>query len=103
MTTEEPGKAAGTSGRRVHDRSRREPGGTAPDVGILVTIRSLLPNLAPFEQRVAPTVLYDPCGVAWRTISALAPSCGTSASSVVRLGRAQGLRGHPALRLPSAG
>ena len=103
MTTEESGTAAGTSGRRVHDRSRPEPGGTAPDVGILVTIRSLLPNLAPVEQRVAQTVLDDPAGVAWRSISELARSCGTSATSVVRFCRAIGLRGYPDLRLALAG
>jgi hypothetical protein len=32
---------------------RAEPG---PDTGILVTIRSLLPNLAPVERRVAKQV-----------------------------------------------
>jgi DNA-binding MurR/RpiR family transcriptional regulator len=103
MTTEESGTATGTSGRRVYDRSRTEPGGTAPDVGILVTIRSLLPNLAPVEQRVAQTVLDDPAGVAWRSISELARSCGTSATSVVRFCRAIGLRGYPELRLALAG
>ena len=30
------------------------------DIGILVTIRSLLPNLAPVERRVAQAVLDDP-------------------------------------------
>jgi DNA-binding MurR/RpiR family transcriptional regulator len=75
----------------------------SPDVGILVTIRSLLPNLAPVEQRVAQTVLDDPGGVAWRSISELARSCGTSATSVVRFCRAIGLRGYPELRLALAG
>ncbi|MGH3295500.1 MAG: MurR/RpiR family transcriptional regulator [Trebonia sp.] len=102
MTTEEAGKPAGTPGRR-HDRSRPEPGGTARDVGILVTIRSLLPNLAPVEQRVAQAVLDDPAGVAWWSISELARSCGTSATSVVRFCRAIGLSGYPELRLALAG
>jgi DNA-binding MurR/RpiR family transcriptional regulator len=75
----------------------------SPDVGILVTIRSLLPNLAPVEQRVAQAVLDDPGGVAWRSISELARSCGTSATSVVRFCRAIGLRGYPELRLALAG
>ncbi|HEX3516199.1 MAG TPA: MurR/RpiR family transcriptional regulator, partial [Trebonia sp.] len=103
MSTEEADTAAGTSGRRLHDRSRPEPGGTAQNVGILVTIRSLLPNLAPVEQRVAQAVLDDPGGVAWRSISELARSCGTSATSVVRFCRAIGLRGYPELRLALAG
>jgi DNA-binding MurR/RpiR family transcriptional regulator len=72
-------------------------------VGILITIRSLLPNLAPVEQRVAQAVLDDPGGVAWRSISELAQSCGTSATSVVRFCRAIGLKGYPELRLALAG
>src|SRR5215469_4543694 len=102
MTSEEARVAAGASGRR-RDPSRPDQGGTAPDVGILVTIRSLLPNLAPVEQRVAQAVLDDPGGVAWRSISELARSCGTSATSVVRFCRAIGLRGYPELRLALAG
>jgi DNA-binding MurR/RpiR family transcriptional regulator len=74
-----------------------------PDIGILVTIRSLLPNLAPVERRVAQAVLDDPQGVAWRSISELARTCGTSATSVVRFCRAIGLRGYPDLRLALAG
>ena len=74
-----------------------------PDIGILVTIRSLLPNLAPVERRVARAVLDDPQGVAWRSISELARTCGTSATSVVRFCRAIGLRGYPDLRLALAG
>jgi DNA-binding MurR/RpiR family transcriptional regulator len=73
------------------------------DGGILITIRSLLPNLAPVEQRVAQAVLDDPNGVAWRSISEFARSCGTSATSVVRFCRAVGLRGYPDLRLALAG
>ncbi|MFZ0000948.1 MAG: MurR/RpiR family transcriptional regulator, partial [Trebonia sp.] len=104
MTTEEPDTAPGKSGRRGRASSRPDPGGgTAPDVGVLVTIRSLLPNLAPVERRVAQAVLDDPAGVAWRSISELARSCGTSATSVVRFCRAIGLRGYPELRLALAG
>jgi DNA-binding MurR/RpiR family transcriptional regulator len=81
-------------------QARPEP---RADVGILVTIRSLLPNLAPVERRVAQAVLDDPQGVAWRSISELARACGTSATSVVRFCRAVGLRGYPDLRLALAG
>jgi DNA-binding MurR/RpiR family transcriptional regulator len=79
---------------------RPEPG---PDTGILVTIRSLMPNLAPVERRVAQAVLDDPQGVAWRSISELARACGTSATSVVRFCRSIGVRGYPDLRLALAG
>jgi DNA-binding MurR/RpiR family transcriptional regulator len=41
--------------------------------------------------------------VAWRSISELARTCGTSATSVVRFCRAIGLRGYPDLRLALAG
>ena len=97
---------------RLWRRGKRYPDGVAehrgrpdqgPDVGILVTIRALLPNLAPVERRVAQIVLDDPAGVAWRSISELARSCGTSATSVVRFCRAVGLRGYPELRLALAG
>jgi DNA-binding MurR/RpiR family transcriptional regulator len=84
----------------AEQQARPEQG---PDVGILVTIRSLLPNLAPVERRVAQAVLEDPQGVAWRSISELARACGTSATSVVRFCRAIGLRGYPDLRLALAG
>jgi len=103
MTAEESGTAPGTSGRRRRAASGPDPGGTTRDVGVLVTIRSLLPNLAPVERRVARAVLDDPGGVAWRSISELARSCGTSATSVVRFCRAIGLRGYPELRLALAG
>ena len=84
----------------AEQQARPEPGA---DVGILVTIRSLLPNLAPVERRVAQAVLDDPQGVAWRSISELARACGTSSTSVVRFCRAIGLRGYPDLRLALAG
>jgi DNA-binding MurR/RpiR family transcriptional regulator len=75
----------------------------AGDQGILITIRSLLPNLAPVERRVAQAVLDDPTGVAWLNISELASLCGTSATSVVRFCRAIGMHGYPELRLALAG
>ncbi len=89
--TEQPGH-----GERGH-------GVTPPDAEILIVIRSLLPGLAPVERRVAQAVLDDPAGVAWRSISELAQSCGTSATSVVRFCRAIGLKGYPELRLALAG
>ena len=103
MTAEAVGSGGRTSRRRRRERAGPGQGGPDLDVGILITIRSLLPNLAPVEQRVAQAVLDDPGGVAWRSISELARSCGTSATSVVRFCRAVGLRGYPELRLALAG
>jgi DNA-binding MurR/RpiR family transcriptional regulator len=103
MTAEAVGSGGRTSRRRRRERAGPGQGGPDLDVGILITIRSLLPDLAPVEQRVAQAVLDDPGGVAWRSISELARSCGTSATSVVRFCRAVGLRGYPELRLALAG
>jgi DNA-binding MurR/RpiR family transcriptional regulator len=99
MTADEAGP--GGSKSRASTAGNEAPPG--PDPGILITIRSLLPDLAPVEKRVAQAVLDDPAGVAWRSISELATTCGTSATSVVRFCRAIGLRGYPDLRLALAG
>lgn len=69
---------------------------------VLVTIRSLLPNLAPAERRVAEAALNDPPGTASSTISELARQCSTSETTVLRFCRAIGLDGYPALRLALA-
>ncbi|HKD88878.1 MAG TPA: MurR/RpiR family transcriptional regulator, partial [Streptosporangiaceae bacterium] len=66
------------------------------------TVRALLPNLAPVEQRVARQVLADPFGTAMQAISELAALCDTSATTVVRFCRAIGLRGYPELRIALA-
>lgn len=71
-----------------------------PDV--LVSIRALLPDLAPVERRVAQQVLADPYGTAMQSISELAASCNTSATTVVRFCRAIGMRGYPELRIALA-
>src|SRR5258708_35282818 len=69
---------------------------------VLITIRALLPNLAPVEQRVAQQVMKDPFGTAMQSISELARSCDTSATTIVRFCRAVGLRGYPELRIALA-
>lgn len=69
---------------------------------VLGAVRSLLPQLAPAERRVAQAVLDDPAGVARQTITALARACGTSETTVVRFCRTIGLRGYPGLRLALA-
>ena len=80
------------------------PAAQEPAAGadILVTIRALLPNLAPVEQRVAQQVVKDPFGTAMQSISELARSCDTSGTTVVRFCRALGLRGYPELRIALA-
>jgi len=88
----QPGDAQGS-------QEQPEPG---LDMGILITIRSLLPGLAPVERRVAQVILDDPGGAARQSISELARVCGTSATTVVRFCRAVGLRGYPELRLALA-
>lgn len=67
-----------------------------------VRIRSLVPTLAPAEQRVARRVCQDPAAVAGSTISALAADCRTSVTTVTRFCRAVGFAGYPALRLALA-
>src|SRR5262245_24784504 len=74
----------------------------AAGADILVTIRALLPDLAPVEQRVAQPVVKDPFGTAMQSISELARSCDTSGTTVVRFCRALGLRGYPELRIALA-
>src|SRR5690625_44131 len=68
----------------------------------LVTIRGLLPSLAPAERRVAEAVLAAPGEVAGMSITALARSCSTSETTVVRFCRTTGFSGYPQLRLALA-
>lgn len=95
MSTHKGNEASGAARRPAE----AEPG---MDIGVLITIRALLPNLAPVERRVAQAVLDDPGGAARQSISELSRSCGTSATTVVRFCRAIGLRGYPELRLALA-
>jgi DNA-binding MurR/RpiR family transcriptional regulator len=88
-----PGRARASDGTQAAAR----PG---PDV--LVTIRALLPALAPAERRIAETVLRDPAAAAGRTITALAHACATSETTVIRFARAVGFSGYPELRLALA-
>jgi DNA-binding MurR/RpiR family transcriptional regulator len=93
-----------TTGRAAIVRPRAaEPGAPEHVRDVLVTIRALLPSLAPVERRVAQQVVADPYGTAMQSISELAASCNTSATTVVRFCRAIGLRGYPELRIALAG
>lgn len=80
---------------------------TAEDIrpepaAFLVSLRAVLPSLAPAEQRVGGAVLADPAAAAARTITELARACGTSETTIVRFCRSLGLQGYPALRLSLA-
>lgn len=74
----------------------------APDRGVLVRIRAVLPSLRPAEQRVGEAVLRDPAGTADLSISRLAELCDTSVTTVVRFCRSVGFGGYPELRLALA-
>jgi DNA-binding MurR/RpiR family transcriptional regulator len=83
-------------------RSDTGGSGSRAAADLLVTIRALLPTLAPAEQRIAEAVIADPEGAAGRTITALAQACGTSETTVIRFARAVGFSGYPELRLALA-
>lgn len=73
------------------------PLGTAD--GVLVRLRSRLPEFTGALQRVAEQVLADPAGAARATIVELAERSGTSPATVTRFCRALGFDGYADLRL----
>lgn len=68
----------------------------------LVRIRSLLPELARAEQRVAKVVLDDPGAVAGKSITEVAIDAHTSETTVTRFCKAIGVGGYPQLRIALA-
>jgi DNA-binding MurR/RpiR family transcriptional regulator len=77
-------------------------GSQPPEASPLVRIRSLMPDLAPAERRVAAAVLADPVRAARSSITELAAAATTSETTVVRFCKAIGLRGYPDLRIALA-
>jgi DNA-binding MurR/RpiR family transcriptional regulator len=73
-----------------------------PD-GVLVRLRSRLPEFTGALQRVAEQVLVDPAGAARASIVELAERSGTSPATVTRFCRALGFEGYADLRLSIAG
>ena len=67
--------------------------------GVLVRVRSRLPEFTGALQRVAEQVLTDPAGAARATIVELAERSGTSPATVTRFCRALGFEGYADLRL----
>ncbi|WP_046468452.1 MurR/RpiR family transcriptional regulator [Allosalinactinospora lopnorensis] len=73
----------------------------APPTTVL-RIRSLLPSLAPAEQRVAQRIIDDPERVAASSITQLAKDCNTSEATVIRFCRTIDFSGYRELRLTLA-
>ncbi|MFG2072936.1 MurR/RpiR family transcriptional regulator [Nonomuraea maritima] len=57
---------------------------------LLIRIRAALPGLRPSERRIASAFVSDPAAAANLSIAALAASCGTSTTTVVRFYRRMG-------------
>jgi DNA-binding MurR/RpiR family transcriptional regulator len=84
------------------DAAEAGPSGAAPDADVIVRIRSLLPSLAPAEQRVGHAVTSDPERAARLTITELARLAETSEATVVRFCRSIQVPSYPDLRIAIA-
>src|SRR3954469_14699268 len=71
--------------------------------GVLLRVRTLLPEFTGALQRVAEQVLTDPAAASRATIVELAERSGTSPATVTRFCRALGFDGYADLRLGIAG
>jgi len=91
----------GTAATAVVDSSVRDqrPVMTNHSDGVLVRVRTLLPEFTGALQRVAEQVLHDPAGASRATIVELAERSGTSPATVTRFCRALGFDGYADLRL----
>src|SRR6202008_4033027 len=74
-----------------------------PSDGVLLRVRSLLPEFTGALRRVAEQVLTDPAGGSRATIVELAERSGTSPATVTRFCRALGFDGYAEMRLAIAG
>ncbi len=75
---------------------------TTPSGDVLANLASMLPSLAPSEQRVGKVILSDPARAAQLTITDLAGSADTSETTVIRLCRSVGVGSYPNLRIALA-
>ncbi|ASU85145.1 MurR/RpiR family transcriptional regulator [Nocardiopsis gilva YIM 90087] len=73
-----------------------------PPPSTVLRVRSLLPSLAPAEQRVAQRIIDDPERVAASSITQLAKDCDTSEATVIRFCRTIDFTGYRELRLTLA-
>lgn len=87
---------------RAGDHPGGGPAGDQQASNIVVRIRSLLPSLAPAEQRVGRVIGSDPQAAARLTISQIARLAETSETTVVRFCRSLGISGYPELRIAIA-
>ncbi|WP_225942517.1 MurR/RpiR family transcriptional regulator [Nocardiopsis terrae] len=84
------------------DRSSRGDASQSQVPTTVLRIRSLLPSLAPAEQRVAQRVIDDPERAAASSITQLAKDCATSEATVIRFCRTIDFSGYRELRLALA-
>ena len=89
IASDEPGEAG-------------EQDATASTPDVIVRIRSLLPSLAPAEQRVGMVVTGNPQRAARLTISELAREAETSQATVIRFCRSIDAGSYPDLRIAVA-
>ena len=94
--------ADGTAATAVVDSLVRDPA-PPPTMnnsdGVLVRVRTLLPEFTGALQRVAEQVLTDPAAASRATIVELAERSGTSPATITRFCRALGFDGYADLRL----
>jgi DNA-binding MurR/RpiR family transcriptional regulator len=69
---------------------------------VIVQVSSLLPSLAPSEQRVARVILGNPDQAAMLTITEIAGLAETSETTVIRFCRSLGVGSYPKLRIALA-
>jgi DNA-binding MurR/RpiR family transcriptional regulator len=69
---------------------------------VLAHLASVLPSLAPSEQRVGQVILKDPDNAARLTITEIAEMAGTSETTVIRFCRSLGVGSYPSLRIALA-
>ncbi|MFB8767944.1 MurR/RpiR family transcriptional regulator [Nocardiopsis alba] len=84
------------------ERPSRGEAPAPPAPTTVLRIRSLLPSLAPAEQRVAQRVIDDPERAAASSITQLAKDCATSEATVIRFCRTIDFSGYRELRLALA-
>lgn len=80
-------------------RRSAEAPSISPTGDIVAQLRSVLPSLAPAEQRVGAVIVGDPESAAQLTITELAMRAETSETTVIRFCRSVGVASYPALRL----
>jgi DNA-binding MurR/RpiR family transcriptional regulator len=91
--------AAATPAALAASARTGEPG-SGPDV--VAQMSSLLPSLAPSEQRVARVILASPDQAALLTITEIAGLAETSETTVIRFCRSLGVDSYPKLRIALA-